>query len=430
MKKLVIALDGPSGTGKSSVGRALAQKLGYVFLSTGELYRALGYKALESGVDMADAGAVSTLAAKINFTFEPQPDAVLRMLVDGVYLGDKLHSDAVAQAGSKTSAVGAAREILTKIMRAQGSKGGIVMEGRDIGTVVFPKADYKFFITASAKERASRRFKQLAARGESADYNELLKSIEERDHRDSTRAVAPLRPAAKAVVVDTSRIDLEQVTQRLFDTVQHSFEKKTLKERLAQYLLNLIKLSFRTYLRVFHGARAEGLENMPADGRLIIVSNHASNIDPVLIGGFEGLVRDSVFLVKKELMDVPVMGRLLKLYKFIPVDRKDAAKDMGVIKSVMKVLNKERSICMFPEGTRSKDGSLGKAKRGVSIAAHRTGSPVLICRLFDTYKYPKTRSIRVKYSHLIWFEEDKDRDIKEQYDEFAEKIMQEISKVK
>ncbi|WP_424244739.1 1-acyl-sn-glycerol-3-phosphate acyltransferase [Elusimicrobium posterum] len=194
--------------------------------------------------------------------------------------------------------------------------------------------------------------------------------------------------------------------------------------------LNLIKWIFRTFLTIFYNAKPEGLENIPKTGRLIIVSNHLSNVDPPLLGGFAGLVRDSRYVIKKELMNWPIMGRLFKKFGFIAVDRKNAAKDMGAFKAIMNALKKEESVVIFPEGTRSRTGKPGKPKAGVSFVAHKTNSPVLICRVFNTYGFPWTRNLRVVYSHIIKFEEQPGKDIKEQYQEFAEKIMTEIENVK
>ncbi|MGB2579013.1 cytidylate kinase [Elusimicrobium simillimum] len=218
-KGMLIAIDGTAGTGKSSAGKLVAEKLGYSFLSTGEMYRALGYKTLQLGVDMTDDAAVTEIAKKMKFTFERQPDASLKMFVDGEYLGAKLHEEATGQAASKTSALKNARAVLTEKQREVGREGGVVMEGRDIGTVVFPDAEVKFYIDASARERANRRYKQLTDRGESADFNAILKGIEERDHRDSSRAVAPLKAAADAVVLDTSDMNLQQVTAKLLEII-------------------------------------------------------------------------------------------------------------------------------------------------------------------------------------------------------------------
>ncbi|ACC98100.1 1-Acyl-sn-glycerol-3-phosphate acyltransferase [Elusimicrobium minutum Pei191] len=194
-------------------------------------------------------------------------------------------------------------------------------------------------------------------------------------------------------------------------------------------LLNLIKFTFRWFLIIFYNAKVEGLENIPKTGRLIIVSNHRSNVDPPLLGGFAGLVRDSRYVIKKQLMSLPLLGRLFKSYGFIPVDRQ-AGKDMGAFKAIMSSLKKEESVVIFPEGTRSKTGKPLKPKAGVSFVAHKTNSPVLICRVFNTFGFPWVRNLRVVYSHTIKFEEVEGVDLKVQYQQFADKIMSEIEKVK
>ena len=218
---MLIAIDGTAGTGKSTVGKAVAAKLGYGFLSTGEMYRALAYKVFEKNIVPEDHDAVLTTARALRFTFVRQPDATLKMYVDGDYLGDKLHLEEVGNVASRVSTNGEARRVLTEKMRAVGEDGGVVMEGRDVGTVVFPAAEMKFYLDASAAERAKRRVLQLKAAGEKADYDQILKLIEERDWRDSHRAVSPLKPAEDAVIIDTSKLNLQQVTDAVLEKIQH-----------------------------------------------------------------------------------------------------------------------------------------------------------------------------------------------------------------
>ncbi len=218
---LVISIDGTAGTGKSSVGKAVAQKLGYGFLSTGELYRALAYKVFETHTEPEDGAAVLALSKRLRFTFERQPDAVLKMFVDGEYLGAKLHLEETGNVASKVSTHKEARAVLTEKMRQAGAEGGIIMEGRDIGTVVFPDADVKIYMTASAEERAKRRVKQLHENGENPDYEHILALIKERDYRDSHRAASPLKPAQGAIIIDTSTLNLEQVIALVLEKISH-----------------------------------------------------------------------------------------------------------------------------------------------------------------------------------------------------------------
>ena len=218
---LVISIDGTAGTGKSTVGKAVALKLGYGFLSTGELYRALAYKVYEKQVPADDGAAVLALAKQLKFSFVRQPDAVLKMHVDGEYLGAKLHLEEVGNVASQVSTHKEARAILTEQMRLAGKDGGIIMEGRDIGTVVLPDADVKFYMTASAQERAKRRVKQLKEAGENPNYDKILALIEERDYRDSHRAASPLKPAEGAIIIDTSSLTQDEVIATGLEKISH-----------------------------------------------------------------------------------------------------------------------------------------------------------------------------------------------------------------
>ena len=185
------------------------------------MYRALAYKVYEKKINPEDHDAVLEAARQLHFTFVRQPDAVLKMYVDGEYLGTKLHLEEVGNVASQVSTNGEARRVLTEKMRDVGEDGGIVMEGRDVGTVIFPDAEMKFYLDASAQERAKRRVKQLQEAGEHPDYQKILKLIEERDYRDSHRAVAPLKPAEDAIIIDTSLLNLQQVVDAVWEKIQH-----------------------------------------------------------------------------------------------------------------------------------------------------------------------------------------------------------------
>ena len=219
-KGLLIALDGPAGTGKTSVGKAVAAKLGYGFLSTGEMYRALAYKVFEKKIDPEDHDTVLEAARAIRFTFARQADASLKMFVDGEFIGPKLHLEEVGNVASRVSTNAEARRVLTEKMREVGENGGVVMEGRDVGTVVFPDADVKFYLDASAEQRAKRRVKQLQEAGQKPDFFKILASIEERDYRDSHRAASPLKPAEDALIVDTSALTMQQVIDLVLEKLQ------------------------------------------------------------------------------------------------------------------------------------------------------------------------------------------------------------------
>ena len=215
MSALVVAMDGPSGTGKSSVSRRLASALEASYLDTGAMYRVATVWVLRSGIEPTDADGVAKAVAALPLEIGKDPLSET-VLLDGEDVSGEIRGDAVTKAVSAVSAVPAVRELLVQLQRDLASSSTrIVVEGRDIGTVVLPDADVKVFLTASPEARAERRNKQNVEQGRGDDYESVLADVQRRDHADSTRAVSPLRPAEDSVIVDTSELDLDGVMERL-----------------------------------------------------------------------------------------------------------------------------------------------------------------------------------------------------------------------
>ncbi|KUI20759.1 cytidylate kinase [Mycobacterium sp. GA-1285] len=215
MTALVIAVDGPAGTGKSTVSRGLARELNARYLDTGAMYRIVTLAVLRAGVDLTDTEAVAVTAAEAQLAVGYDPDED-RSYLDGEDVSVEIRGNAVTNAVSAVSAVPAVRTRLVDIQRKLAAgQDSVVVEGRDIGTVVLPDADLKIFLTASAEERARRRNDQNKAAGLDDDYEAVLADVKRRDHLDSTRAVSPLRPADDAVVVDTSAMTQPEVIEHL-----------------------------------------------------------------------------------------------------------------------------------------------------------------------------------------------------------------------
>jgi len=218
----VVAIDGPAGAGKSSCALRLAQALGFVLVDTGALYRGVALAALERGLDWSDATALGALTRGLDLRFESGPDGAPRLLVDGVDRSGDIRTQVIARGASRVSQHPEVREALLGLQRKLGSEGGVVLEGRDIGTVVFPDAEVKVFLTASVEVRGRRRYDELRARGEQPDLARIVAEIAERDAVDANRAVAPLRPAPDSVVVDTSTLPIDEAVAALVAHVRRA----------------------------------------------------------------------------------------------------------------------------------------------------------------------------------------------------------------
>jgi CMP/dCMP kinase len=217
-RKLIIAIDGPAGSGKSTIAQHLARKLGYVNLETGAMYRALGVKALESGVPLDDEAQLYELAQRSTIALDPTPLGN-RVLLDGRDVSQRTRDADVTDAASRVSVHPKVREWMVSHQREMGKHGGVIMEGRDIGTKVFPDADVKIFLDAKLDVRAQRRVSQVSADDDPSRARQIAEQMAQRDRRDATRAESPLVPALDAVIVDSSNLTVEQVIQRIEDTV-------------------------------------------------------------------------------------------------------------------------------------------------------------------------------------------------------------------
>ena len=216
----VITIDGPSGSGKGTISRMLARELGFQFLDSGALYRLLAFAAQRRGIALDDESALAALSGELDIRF-PADGEGDRVLLDGEDVGDAIRTEAAGGGASRVAALPAVREALLDRQRRFRLFPGLVADGRDMGTVVFPDAEAKIFLTASAEERARRRCKQLKEKGVSVVFDDVLADIQVRDERDASRSVAPLRPAQDADLVDTSELDIPATIERLRDFLKN-----------------------------------------------------------------------------------------------------------------------------------------------------------------------------------------------------------------
>ncbi|MBQ9374873.1 MAG: (d)CMP kinase [Ruminococcus sp.] len=417
-----VALDGPSGAGNSTIAKMLAKKLKYVYVDTGALYRSIAYYVISKDVKPDDAQSVNALLGEIDVKLAYEGDAQ-KVLLNGEDVSDKIRTPEISMGASAVSAIPEVREFLFSLQQNIAKENDIIMDGRDIGTVVLPNADVKIFLTATAEERANRRYKELSEKGDTSTYEEVLQDIIQRDYNDTHREIAPLKKADDAIEVDSTELSLEQVVDKIYGIIldktgkTEKAEKRVSARKLPEAepvvrgkKLNPIKMIFYNILRpiviflfkCYYNLSYEGKENIPKDGSNIFASNHRSYTDPVLIA-MPTRVPCS-YMAKDELFHQNVFFTLLiKAFGAFPVTRGKG--DTAAIDLSMEKLNKGRNLVIFPEGTRSKDGKVGKGKTGVALIAALAQVPVIPVGISFEGKLKFRRKIVVRFGKPISAEE-------------------------
>ena len=219
---LTIAIDGPSGAGKSTIAKAVAERLCIDYIDTGAMYRAIGYKMKKNGISADESVKLAAMLENTDIDFVAGD-----IILDGNIVNDKIRTPDISKRASVCSALPSVREKLVAIQRTMGRKKSVIMDGRDIGSNVFPDAEFKFFLTASAEERAERRHRELVEKGQSVSFEEVLEDIKQRDYRDMTRRLNPLRKAEDALEIDTTGLSIEDVTDKIIKEIENNGYSKT-----------------------------------------------------------------------------------------------------------------------------------------------------------------------------------------------------------
>lgn len=370
-----IALDGPSGAGKSTIAKEVAKRLGYVYVDTGALYRSIGLYACRMEKKTNDAGEVVPLLDEIQLELK-YTDGTQKVIMNGEDVSEAIRTPEIAMAASNVSAIPKVREFLLALQRNMAEKHNIVMDGRDIGTVILPNAQVKIFMTASAEERANRRLKEHLAKGQEISYEEILKEINERDYNDSHRAAAPLKKADDAVELDTSDLDIEGAVSAVLGIIDEKLNalrpERKMAPKVNRFFYSIIRGIALVIVKIAMKVRYEGLENIPKNGSYIVAPNHHTLLDPVVIGA--KIPNISAYMAKEDIFRIKI-ANVLRAFHAFPVKR--GKSDKSAIRTSMKYLDKGYNLTIFPEGTRSKDGKLGAFKSGVAFVASETESDVL-----------------------------------------------------
>lgn len=422
-----IAIDGPAGAGKSTIAKAVAKELDCIYLDTGAMYRATAYYALEQGISVSDAQAVEKMLENVvmDIKFE---DGAQQIYVNGINTTPYLREHYMSKAASDISALPCVRYKMVDLQREFAKSHDVVLDGRDIGTFVLPDANCKFYMTATAEERATRRYKELIQKGQQVDYDTLLEDIKQRDYNDSHREVAPLKQADDATYVDTTVMSIDEVVsyvkaevlKKMNDSVKVASDAKeeekaeqkesvkaevkadepqkadgakekkdisrSFKPETTFRLYRFLKAVLRPIQAIILPTKVINKENMKkVEGAALVTCNHYSKFD-AFIPCFTMFKREAHILAKYELFQKPFVGWLFTKMGAIPVHRGDA--DIEAVKSVLKVLRSDKKLLIFPEGTRNKEGTqqMAEFKDGTARFAIKTKSPVIPMMYYSSPK--------------------------------------------
>ena len=387
-----IAIDGPGGAGKSSLAKAVARELGIIYVDTGALYRNIGLYCLRRGADCKNKEEILPLLPEITLELKFEEGRQI-ITLNGTDEGENIRTPEVSLAASAVSAIPEVRQFLLDMQRETARKNSVIMDGRDIGTVILPDAEVKIFLTASPEARAKRRFLELSAKGIDTTYEKVYDEMVERDKNDSTRAVAPCVPAKDATLLDNSKLDEAGTLKAVLKII-----KKKSKKKLNFYAK--AKRIVAPIYKFFWRVRARGVENVPMDGGFILCSNHISALDVVSIGAV--CPRQLTFVAKKEVFSAPVIGWFAKNLEAIKVDR--AANDLSAIKASVEACQNGRVLSIFPQGHRypGVDPKTTPTKNGAALMAYRSGCDVLpVCLNIKKCRYAPFRKIEVVFGKLI-----------------------------
>ncbi len=409
---MIITIDGPSGTGKTTVSKQVAQKLSFSYFDTGAMYRSVTWFILKHDIHFSDLPRIQELLATFSFHIE-EVDGVKRYFVHGEDVTDEIRSQQITRMVSEIAAFPFVREMLLKVQKEFAIKESAVFEGRDLGSVVFPDAEVKIFLTASRKVRARRRLEEIRrTRPHEAlemDLKKVAEDIRRRDKMDSTRKLAPLICPKGAYVIDTSYLSLHQVVDKILKQVKKKLKQMACPwmhcKEMRPFYRFILCLAWVIY-KVLYRHKVYGLEHYyPGAG--ILAANHTSYLDPPIVA--ISWPEEIHFLAKQSLFKPFLFGRMIRALNSHPVS--GDVNDVAVFKMLIQLLKEGKKVILFPEGLRSENGQLEPLKPGIGLLASRANAaiiPTYICGAFQIWdihhKLPKLRgrTVCVFGKPILW----------------------------
>ncbi|MBN2104115.1 (d)CMP kinase [bacterium] len=399
-RNIIITLDGPAASGKSTTARLVAQRLGWLYLDTGAMYRGLAVKAVRKGIPLTDPVSIGAMAKQTKMHMLQDDSAGMQIFVDEEDVTDQIRTPEIDKAVGPVCEVPEVRDEMVRLQRAMAKCGHLVTEGRDMGTVVFPNADLKFYIIASIDARAKRRQIDMKQRGIRLSLDALQKDIQQRDERDSQREHSPLCPADDARQINTSEMTIDEQVNEVLQQVDRLLHRLPRYRKVENPFYRISAILLPRILKMFFGFKIQGTENFPMTGGVLVAPNHVSMLDPPVVGS--ACPREIYFFAKQELFQTPLLGNIIRRLNAFPVRRE--AGDRSAIRAAFFVLQKKRPLLLFPEGTRSKNGQLQSAKSGIGMIALRNKVDILPVAVQGTYKVWRhffQRRIRIHFGKPI-----------------------------
>lgn len=385
---MIVTIDGPAGAGKSSAARALAQRLGFAFLDTGAMYRAVTLAALRGNCNRTDQTALGQLMAGLKLDMPPG-----RVVLNGDDVTGLIRTPEITAASGAIASSPVVRRQLVAWQRQIAADGDFVCEGRDQGTIVFPDALCKFFVFADPLERARRRHRELTARGETVTLDDVLHAQQERDARDAARDIAPMVAAHDAVHLDTTALTPEQVVDRMEQevrtriAVRHPLPPPS-HAPLAPRPSPLDSWMESGWFRIWHDTcylayfwgmtlgfslRMQGARNMPRRGPALVIANHQSFLDPILCG--LAARRPMVYLARKTLFKNRFGAAIIRSLNAVPIDQEGVGKEG--IRTILDQLALGKAVVVYPEGERTHSGRMQALKPGIHLLIKRAQAPIV-----------------------------------------------------
>ena len=376
---MIITIDGPSGTGKTSVARLLAERLKFVYFDTGAMYRAVTWFALEHHVDTQDQEGIERLLGQFSFHIQEDRERK-RYFVGEQEVTDVIRLPHVTARVSTVSAFKSVRSFLLRIQHEFAKNRDVVFEGRDLGSVVFPDAEVKIFLTASPDVRAERRYHELMEKypqsTQGLDKDAILADLERRDRLDSSREIAPLTCPVDAITIDTSRLTIQEVVEKI---ALHTYEVYS-QARKGNRLYRLIIMLTQAFYKLFYRHKVYGAHHFCMKGA-IIASNHVSNLDPPALA--ISSPEEVHFLAKEALFKPFLFGGLIRALNAHPVT--GSSGDVAVLKMICKLLVEGKKVLLFPEGKRNIRDELDELKPGIAVLVSRSKTAVIPAYIHGTF---------------------------------------------